>query len=119
MPTYICSFEREGVRYYFDFSSVVDAPTTCALKRREYERHYFRKYGTEGMRDLPARLKRATEKGTSAHGDPDLKATVWLNRAGPKERRISVKKLLDLVLTERKNWLERCAEEGEPKEPTI
>ena len=61
MATYICSFERASTRYYFDFSTVVDAPTTHAMTLAEYEHYYRQRYGEEGMRELPARLERADD----------------------------------------------------------
>lgn len=101
MPTYICRFEHGGTPYYFDFSTVVDAPVSCAMKLREYKRYYFDKYGSEGMRDLPGRLARADAKGTSSISDKDLRDTVSFNRAGPKEGHVGVKKLLAMVLADR------------------
>lgn len=103
MSRILCSFERGGARYYFDFCTVADAPATCALKLREYKRYYFDRYGPSEMYDLSSRLKRADEKGTSDRYSSSLNETIRENRAGPKEGRVGIKKLLDLVLAARED----------------
>ena len=101
MPALICSFERDGVRYYFDFCTDKSAPMTCALKLREYKRHHFDRHGPGWADVLAAELKRATETGTSDPLSRDLRAAVAHNRAGPRESRLGIQKLIDLLLARR------------------
>lgn len=101
MPTFICSFERAGVRYYFDYCTIKDAPLTCAMKRREYERYHFDRHGPGWANVLAADLARAVETGTSDPFARDLRATIACNRAGAAEKRLGVQKLCDLVLSRR------------------
>lgn len=102
MPTYICSAEREGVRYYFDYSTVVDAPTTGAMTRREYESYYRSKYGEANTESLLSRLARADARGTSSMLHANLADILSSNRAGPNEERLTVDQVVDLVLSARR-----------------
>lgn len=106
MSIVICSFERAGVRYYFDYSTLTNAPTTCAMKLREYKRYYFDRHGPGSMSELAAHLQRADVTGTSAPHARDLRATIATNCAGPRAGYLGVQKLLDLVLSRR---------EGDPR----
>lgn len=102
MPTYIGSFERDGVRYFFDYSTLIDAPTSCAMTREEYERHYVKQVVREAIqearRHLPDRLMRAESKGTSSHTDNDLADMLAGNRAGERDEALTVDEVLAMVL---------------------
>ena len=54
--------------FYFEWSTIVDAPVTCAMDKIELETYIKDKYGREGLDTLPARLERVEKNGTSAHG---------------------------------------------------
>lgn len=95
MGTSICKFDD----WYFDWSSIVDAPTSCAMTRDEY---IARALEWEGRRyveqELPARLARADAKGTSSLNHASLSQTVWLNRAGRSETFLSLSEIKQLVV---------------------
>ena len=52
--------------YYYIWSSVVDAPVTDSLDLDQLNEFIKRTEGEEGLRELPSRLQRVEEKGTSA-----------------------------------------------------
>jgi len=72
--------------YYLEWSTIVDAPLTYGMALDEFKGYYKDEYGNDGLRDLPNRLARVEAKGTSAHDEESAESTIWLNRAGPKER---------------------------------
>ncbi len=78
---------------YFEWSTISDAPTTYAMSIEELRKYIKRKYGEEGLKDLPDRLKRVEEKGTSAF-DNTLEEILYVNRAGEEEECISKKAIL-------------------------
>ena len=86
MPRYICHYKG----YFFEWSTVVDAPVSYAMKRTEFERFY------DGD-DLNERLERAIKYGTSCHTPQSLEELVSCNRAGPRESHLSFKKVLKRV----------------------
>jgi len=81
MPRYI--IHKDGA--YNFFSTVVDAACyESALTLEQVEGIVKEKHGSDGMRDLPARLKRAHETGCSADGWT-LDDCIAGNRQGPNE----------------------------------
>lgn len=115
MPGIICSFERATVRFFFDYSTVVDAPTSCAMTLFEYRRYYRKQNGQAGMDHLAERLTRAIANGSSAFDRETLADMVALNRAGKGETRLTVDELIDLVMTNRKApWGIEPAETAHP-----
>lgn len=73
---------------YLEWSSVSDAPISYGMTLGELQEHIKDQYGAEGLRSLPARLERVEGKGTSAMDSESATATIWLNRAGPKESQL-------------------------------
>lgn len=71
--------------WYLEWSTVSDAPVTRGMSREDFDAHYRERYGSEGMRELPARMERVDEKGTSSFMYDDAKGTIEYNRAGPNE----------------------------------
>lgn len=101
MGSFIISFERGGTRYFANWSTMVDAPTSRAMTRDEFVAEYVHEYGMSGARELPLRLERAERNGTSAMGlDESLAGTVWLNRAGPRGEQLTLPGLIAIMFGE-------------------
>lgn len=97
MPTFI--IHRNGL--FFEWSTVIDAPVTCAMTREEYEAHYQNMHGLLGMRELPDRLERAVESGTSSRGRSSVEDMVAGNRAGEDESELSFDAVIEMVIDSR------------------
>lgn len=81
--------------YYFEFSSVVDAPVTFGMTLDEFRQYYRSGYGANGMRDLEERLKRVEAKGTSSYLDESAESQLSFNRAGPDEAQLTIDEIFD------------------------
>jgi hypothetical protein len=98
MPTYIIKLhdERDGKDYYMEWSTVVDAPVTYGLSRKEFEQYYGEEYGDSGMLKLPPRMERVEKTGTSGFPpDDDLEELIAYNRAGEQEACLTKIELID------------------------
>lgn len=89
MGRYIC--HHDG--FFFEWSTVVDAPVTYAMPREEFEQYYREEYGRSRMDDFERRMARAIETGTSAHGYT-LEDVVSGNRAGPDETEATFEQII-------------------------
>lgn len=76
--------------HYLIWSSIVDAPITKGMDLKQLKRWIRSRYGSDGVGELPARLGRVEKKGTSAMQDDSAVDTIWLNRAGPDEKPMTV-----------------------------
>jgi len=82
MPRYIVKLHD----HYFEWSTIVDAPVTFGMTLDEFTEYYEAEYGHDGMRDLPERLARVEEYGTSGLcGQTPNDLISGYNRAGPDE----------------------------------
>lgn len=52
--------------YYLDWSTIVDAPVTYGLSRKEFDAYYRDEYGRMGMPEYETRMARVDAKGTSS-----------------------------------------------------
>jgi|SRR5208337_1703752 len=97
MPAYICKVEAAGRDYYFEFSTVVDAPVTFGMTRREFEEYYCKEYGNYALEsgEFQDRMKRVEAKGTSSHMHASAEEVLSVNRAGKNETRLTVAQLID------------------------
>lgn len=87
----------EGKRsWYLEWSTIVDAPITYGMSLSQFQRHIKDRYGSEGLNELPARLARVEEHGTSAHCDASEVDTAWLNRAGKGETRLTYTEMVKM-----------------------
>lgn len=84
---------------YIVWSSVVDAPIATGMTLDELRKWYRDEYGAQGMRDLPARLERVDERGTSMMHHESATDTMWLNRAGKGETRLTLAQIVDFYVT--------------------
>lgn len=98
MPRYIVKLtdSKTNTNYYLEWSTVVDAPVTYGMSLDEFMRYYRDAYGSEGMKDLPNRLKRVEEKGTSSQINETVESVIFGNRAGEGETEMSI----DEIITE-------------------
>lgn len=76
--------------YYFEYSTIPDAPVTFGMKREEFEEYYRQEYGNSVIEELKTRMLRVEEKGTSFFNDKSASETLSYNRAGPNEKRLTV-----------------------------
>src|ERR1700761_5553495 len=87
MPCYIMKLtdSEEKKDYYLEWSTIVDAPITWGLSLQSFKAYYRKKYGSQGMADLPMRLERVEKGGISAYSPFDvLEAYFEFNCAGPR-----------------------------------
>lgn len=101
MGRFIIRLPCDGVDYYLEWSTVVDAPTTYGMTLEEFKEHYQEEYGKSGMRDLETRMGRVSETGTSAIGYNNVKEIIVGNRAGDGEKYLSLEKIVDKYIRNR------------------
>jgi len=89
MPKFIVKLEG----YYFEYSTIVDAPVTFGMSLDEFKEYYQVEYGRQGMNGLPERLERVEAKGSSAIDREDATDTLSGNRAGPNESELTVEQI--------------------------
>lgn len=96
MGTYIVKIPCDGIEYYLEWSSIVDAPVTHGMTIEEFTEHYKEKYGSDGLSKLDDRLRRVHETGTS---DAVCREPVeeWIknNRAGDNETELTLDQIVD------------------------
>lgn len=78
MPRFIVKLHD----YYFEYSTIVDAPVTHGMTLDEFESYYHSRYGDEGFGQLKGRMDRVNKKGTSAFDYASAEDTLECNRAG-------------------------------------
>lgn len=106
MPSYVIRFERDGQEWFGLWSTVVDAPTTCALTEDEL-RATYNVLVEEPRGDLNERIDRARLRGHSARPFPDapdwkcLDDLIGFNRAGEDEECLTVDEVLDGMIAAR------------------
>jgi hypothetical protein len=104
MPRYIIKIED----YYLDWSTIVDAPITFGLDLKRFNKYYEEEYGRVGMLNLPERLNRVDEKGTSSLDYESVEDLIDFNRAGPNESCLTLDEIYSAYCLKkpiRNNWL--------------
>lgn len=91
MPRYIIKIKDK----YFEWSTIVDAPITDGMTKEELEEHIRFKYGDEGIKGLPGRLKRIESTNTSCLNKTSLKDLTDHNRAGKNESCLTIDEIYD------------------------
>ncbi len=86
---------------YLEWSTIVDAPVTYGLDLDELSAYVKDRYGSEGLDELPARLKRVEEQGTSFHTRCPVAELIKNNRAGEGETCISADAIYHRYVTSR------------------
>lgn len=97
MPKYI--IHKDGV--YNMYTTIADgACYDGGLTLDELTQIIKEQLGTDGLRDLPARLERAHAKGCSAmEPEMDLASCLLCNRSGPGETSLSLDEFVAQYLT--------------------
>ncbi len=80
--------------WYFEWSTIADAPTTKGMELPLLAYHIAESYGESGLRDLPMRLDRIRQTGTSSIDGTTLDELLSANRAGPGEKHLTAEELL-------------------------
>jgi hypothetical protein len=80
---------------YVEWSSVSDAPVTYGMTLEELKDHVRFRYGQEGVDELPERLARVEEYGTSSFPPDKVEDLVLFNRAGHQGSCLTLKELVD------------------------
>ncbi len=100
MPRYILKLDK----WYFEWSTIPDAPITYGMTLEEFKTYYQNEYGLSGMDALPARLERVEESGTSAIPRQTADQLITFNRAGDNEENLSKELLIqNYVFKERQS----------------
>ena len=83
MPRYIIGFEDDSsdITYYFEWSTVVDAPVSDAMSLEKFRQYYHQQHGDSGFETLEKKLSRVGETGSSCYGEFDNE-TLYGNRMG-------------------------------------
>lgn len=94
MPRYILKLDK----WYFEWSTIVDAPVTFALTLDAFKEYYQTEYGLQGMKGLPARLEQVENYGTSAIPSQTADQLIQFNRAGDNEENLSKELIIEHYL---------------------
>jgi hypothetical protein len=89
MPRYIVKIVDDGVPYYLEWSTIVDAPVTYGMSLEEFKEYYKSKYGEEGFAKLDERLERVEKFGSSTVDGWTALDVISGNRAGLNERELT------------------------------
>jgi hypothetical protein len=100
MAHFICKIVEENQLWYFEWSTVVDAPITFGMSLEEFKKYYKEEYGRKGMDDLEQRLERVEEKGTSSRIHKSVDDLIDYNRAGQRGSSLSRQQLIDVYCTQ-------------------
>lgn len=112
MGKYIVKLPCDGIDYYMEWSTVVDAPVTFGMTRKEFEEYYREEYGESGVRELPTRMDRADATGTSGRLHKSAEDAIRWNRAGKDETRLTLDQIVDHYIRRRP-----ADDEDEPEPP--
>ena len=82
-------------QWYFEWSTIVDAPITWRMTLEQFKQYYQQEYGDHGMENLPERLERVEKSGTSAIPTKTADELISFNRAGEKEENLSRELILE------------------------
>ena len=78
---------KKGI-FILEWSTEIDAPVTYAMTLEEFNEYYRKKYGDEGMKELPERLERVERTGSSGYNHT-LDWLLEYNRAGEDQTPMS------------------------------
>jgi len=93
MGNFIVRFERQGVERFLLWNSERDAPCGPAMTEKQLEEVIKEEHGNSGLRDLPMRLERAREWGTSRIDGTSAEDACAINRAGPGETELTFEEI--------------------------
>lgn len=84
-----------NIDYYFEWSSIVDAPVTYGQPLEYFKKYYQKEYGNSGMKEIDERLKRVEEFGTSSYFNKSFDDLIIVNRAGEHETQLTKQQILE------------------------
>lgn len=91
MATYIVKLGN----FYLEWSTIIDAPITLGMTLDQFKRYYKEEYGNYRFEQLPYRLERVEEYGTSQQGKVSPEDLIVGNCAGPNETELNIQELFD------------------------
>lgn len=95
MPRFIVKLETPHGPRYMEWSTIVDAPVTYGVTLEQFEAYYRERYGTEGMKELPDRLRRVAITGVSADGYASVAGLISCNRAGEDDTCMTLAQIIE------------------------
>lgn len=97
MPRMICKLTDPKTKtdYYFEWSTVVDAPVTFGQSLEDFKEYYRNEYGQSSVRDFEDRMKRVEAKGTSSQIYDNVDELISGNRAGDDETELTKEEILE------------------------
>ena len=81
--------------YYLFWSSIVDAPVSEGLSKKEFTKLYQIEYGLSGMQKLSERMKRVEKQGSSCVLGRTGNEMIKRNRAGNDESELTKAEILN------------------------
>lgn len=103
MPHFIGKLKHPKTKkeYYFEWSTIVDAPITQMMSKKDFIEYYKERFGSSGMNELPERMERVERKGNSSCDERDTyRDFIDYNRAGENETRIkTITEMIERYLT--------------------
>lgn len=111
MGRFVC--HHEG--YFFEWSTVVDAPVTYGVDLEQFTDYYRSRYGElDFEHEWPKRLERALATGCSSRIDRDLRSMVSFNHAGFEGTCLTFEQIIQIYCVEKRPPVEG---EGVPIQP--
>ncbi len=83
-------------KWYFEWSTVVDAPITYRMTLKQLIKYIKDEYGRTGLEELPSRLKRVEKQGISFLANVSVDEFIEFNRAGKNETSITKEEIIKL-----------------------
>lgn len=102
----ICKFvdPKDGKAYYMEWSTISDGPNTFGMSLEEFMAFSRDEHGRaycENEWELPARMKRVEEYGSSSRSNPTVDEVIELNRAGKEGGWLSKEEILEFFCRNR------------------
>lgn len=97
----IIKLQHSGVDYFLEWSTITESPNTYGMPLEEFKGWYKEEYGNHGLLELEKRLETVNAKGTSAANDDNVDQTIRVNRAGPNEKQLTKKQIIDTFIVNR------------------
>ena len=97
MGQFIVRFDVDGQPMYLNWSTIVDAPITYGMTLPELEEYVKERWGTEGLKELPARIARADSerRSSSLERGYTKESLVRNNGAGPGESCMTEEEIIE------------------------
>ena len=95
MPSFIICLKDGRKKWFLEWSTIVDAPTSKGMKYDEFCEWYVERYGTASRSDLYERMERAKTRGTSSMVGDTVESLIAGNRAGPNEKTLTLQQIID------------------------